>query len=83
MRELVMLDEYPIVNKYMGNVNRHCNVFVKDDLLWSSPNKKLIYIDKSTENSIKVTSEIQKVDFISSTPYKIGKKSDKKLILLT
>ena len=37
-----MLDEYPIVNKYMGNVNKHRKVFVKDNLLWGSPNKKLV-----------------------------------------
>ena len=37
-------------------------------------------MDEITENSIKVTSETQKVCF---TPYKIDKKSIKKLTLLT
>ena len=36
-----------------------------------------------SKNSIETTSEIQQIDFIGSTPYKIGQKSDKKLILLT
>ena len=35
------------------------------------------------ENNTEMTSDTQKVGFISSTPYKIGKKSDKKLTLWT
>jgi len=51
--------------------------------LWGPPNKKFVWIDKMTENSTEVTSEIQKVSFIGSTPYKIGKKSDIKQKKLT
>ena len=36
-----------------------------------------------TKNSIKVTSETQKVNFINSIPYKICHNFDKMLILLT
>ena len=36
-----------------------------------------------TKNCIKVTSETQKVIFISSIPYKISQNFDKMLILLT
>ena len=36
-----------------------------------------------TKNSIKVTSETQKVNFISSISYKISQNFDKILILLT
>ena len=44
----------------------------------------MIWIDEMSKNSTEVVSETQKVVFIGSTTYKIGKKkSNKKLTLLT
>lgn len=49
---------------------------VKNDLLRSSFNKKFVWIDEGTENIIKVTNEIQKINFVGSGPYKTSKQFD-------
>ena len=58
-------------------------MLVNNDILWDLFNKKLILIDEMIKNNMEVTNVIQKVNFISSVPYKISQNFDKMLILLT
>ena len=66
---LVQLNQFNKTTK--ANVNRHYKMSVKDDLLWSLLNKKLVSIDDITKTSTKMTSKTQKLAFLALHPIKL------------
>lgn len=53
----------------MRNVNP---VLFKNELLWGSINKKLAWIDKSVEKSVKVINKTQRVFFFEGKTQRVG-----------
>lgn len=65
---LVQLNRFNKTTK--ANVNKR-KVSIKDDLLWSLLNKKLVSIDDITKTSTKMTSKTQKLAFLALHPIKL------------